>query len=92
MRMEEKDRSYRGTRNPDADIVSYNIYRGGNLVPIRTIPQPASGDLQLDDLALTNGFNYRYQVEAVDTQGNKSGISSSIFVEAVPKAGEEWEP
>ena len=36
-----------------------NIYRGGNLVPIRTIPQPASGDLQLDDLALTNGFNYR---------------------------------
>jgi len=92
MRMEEIDRSYRWTRNPDADIVGYNIYRGGNLVPMRTIPQPASGDLQLDDLALTNGFNYRYQVEAVDTRGNKSGISSSLFVEAVPKAGGEWEP
>jgi len=92
MRMEEKDRGYRWTRNPDADIVSYNIYRGGNLVPIKAVAQPVSGDLQLDDLALTNGFNYRYQVEAVDARGNKSGISSTIFVEAVPKAGEEWEP
>jgi len=80
------------SRNPQADTASYNVYGGGNLVPIRTIAQPASGDLQIDDLALTNGFNYRYRVEAVDARGNKSGISSTIFVEAVPKAGEEWEP
>jgi hypothetical protein len=79
-------------RNPQADIVGYNIYRGGNLVPIKSVPQPPSGDLQLDDLALTNGYKYRYQVEAVDAGGNKSGISSTVYVEAVPKAGEEWEP
>ena len=77
------------TRNSEADVVKYNVYRDGNLVPLIEVTQPPSGiDPTLEDLALTNGNEYRYQVEAVDARGNKSGLSAPFSV--IPVAGQEW--
>ena len=77
-------------RNTEADVTKYNVYRDGNLVPLLVVTQPTSGGLQIEDLALTNGRKYRYQVEAVDVQGHGSGLSGAV--EVIPAAGPEWEP
>lgn len=78
-------------RNAEPDIQGYNVYRDGNLVPITFVSQPPQGLVpELVDLALTNGRQYQYQVQAVDARGNKSGLSVPVAV--TPAAGPEWGP
>ena len=48
----------------------------------------AGSVVMIENLALTNGNEYRYQVEAVDGRGNKSGLSAPFSV--IPIAGQEW--
>lgn len=55
---------------------------------MKFVAQPALGNPVLEDLALTNGHEYRYQIEAVDSHGNKSPLTESVS--AIPVAGEEW--
>jgi len=81
----------RWNRNTESDIKEYNIFRDGNLVPLRVVNDPGIGaTVEILDLALTNGREYRYQVEAVDQGENKSGLSAVVPV--IPVAGPEWGP
>ena len=90
-RMDGRNGGFRGLPNPEGDIMSYNVYRNGNLVPSKTVSQTVSGDsVCLDDLALTNSKEYVYQVEAVDARGNRSVLSGKLSV--TPSGGMEWGP
>lgn len=44
--------------------------------------------MELIDLGLTNGREYMYQVEAVDSRGNRSGLSAAVT--AIPEAMVAW--
>jgi hypothetical protein len=77
-------------RSTELDVVSYNVYRNSNLVPLAVVAQPVTGLPTLLDLALTNGLPHQYQVEAVDGRGNKSGLSPMMSV--TPISGTEWAP
>jgi len=88
---EKRDEGFRGLRNPEGDIMSYNVYRDANMVPLRVVEQTLVGtDPALDDLALTNSKEYVYQVESVDARGNRSGLSGKLAVR--PSGGTEWAP
>jgi len=78
-------------RNSESDIKEYNVFRDGNLVPLRVVSDPGTGaTVEFLDFALTNGREYQYQVEAVDQRGNRSGLSDPVS--SVPIAGLEWGP
>lgn len=79
----------RWNRNVEPDIKEYRIYRDGNLVPLTVVSDPGIGStVEVQDLYLTNGREYRYRLEAVDMQGNVSGLTMEGVV--VPMAGAEW--
>ncbi len=79
------------TRLNTEDVASYNVYRDGNLKPLATVSQCPAGQVpQHRDLALTNGRNYSYRIQAVDLAGNTSDLSDSVS--ATPAAGPEWAP
>lgn len=54
-------------------LASYNVYRGGVLVRNVTVPN-------ITDTGLTAGTSYSYTVEAVDSAGNKSALSTALAV------------
>jgi len=71
------------------DIKEYRVFRDGNLVPIKIIPQTSVGvDPQFADLAQSNGKTYSYRVIAVDMAGNKSDMSAEVLETTV--GGSEW--
>ena len=89
-RMDGRNGGFRGLPNPEGDIMSYNVYRDGNLVPLMEIQDPGGEAPTVDvtDWALTNERDYLYRVEAVDAGGMASGLSEAVV--ARPKAGPEW--
>ena len=77
------------SRNGENDVVGYNIYRDGNLVPLAYVAQPPVGSTPtLTDYALTNGRQYLYQIQAVDARGNKSALGFGVL--GTPVSGPEW--
>lgn len=63
------------TANADADLAGYIVYQDGTKVtssPIAGTAYQATG--------LTNGVEYFFQVSAVDTNGNESGLSTAVKV------------
>ena len=63
--------------DPDDAVASYNVYRDGAKVG-------SPSGTSFTDTGLTNGITYSYQVSAVDTHGNASGLSSAVS--ATPQA------
>src|SRR5436190_3496476 len=63
--------------DPDDAVASYNVYRDG----VKVGSPSATG---FTDTGLTNGSTYSYQVSAVDTNANESGLSSAVS--ATPQA------
>lgn len=71
--------------------MKYNMRRVWNRIPLKVVNTPPAGaNPELEDLALTNGREYRYEVEAVDTRGNKSALMT--IVSGMPQPGPEWAP
>jgi len=90
MRMDGRNGGFRGLRNPEGDIMSYNVYRDGNLVPLLEVQDPGDdvATVEVTDWALTNERDYSYRIEAIDAGGMASGLSEAVV--ARPKAGLEW--
>ena len=90
MRMDGTNGGFRGLRNPEGDIMSYNVYRDGNLVPLLEVQDPGgeAPTVEVTDWALTNEREYSYRIEAVDESGGKSGLSGPV--QARPVAGTDW--
>jgi len=90
MRMDGTNGGFRGLRNPEGDIMSYNVYRDGNLVPLLEVQDPGDdvATVEVTDWALTNERDYSYRIEAVDAGGSASGLSEAVV--ARPKAEAEW--
>jgi len=77
------------TRINEPDIDHYDVFRDGSLVPLMQVKRKDDGENpSITDWALTNGRKYTYRVEAVDNNGNRSGLSDPI--DATPVAGPEW--
>lgn len=77
------------TRNPQADVVSYEVMRDHVMPPFRTVTQPEVADeVAMPDLALTNGRTYVYQIRAMDGRGNRSSWSAEM--QATPTGGAGW--
>ena len=71
------------------DIKEYRVFRDGNLIPIKIVPQTSVGiDPQFADLSLSNGKTYSYRVIAVDIGGSKSDMSEEVSEMTV--GGSEW--
>jgi hypothetical protein len=64
------------TASTDAGgIKGYNIYRVGTVAPLNTIPQTGT---TFTHTGLTANTAYTYQIEAIDTAGNKSAKTASV--------------
>jgi len=87
---EKRDEGFRGLPNPEGEIMSYNVYRDGNLVPLMEIQDPGGEvpTVEVTDWALTNERDYSHRIEAIDAGGMASGPSEAVG--ARPKAEMEW--
>ena len=63
--------------DPDDAVASYNVYRDG-------VKVGSPSATSFTEMGLTNATAYSYQVSAVDTHANESGLSSAVS--AAPQA------
>ncbi|MGG4142229.1 hypothetical protein ABEW34_03775 [Paenibacillus algorifonticola] len=67
--------------NSESDFKHYNLYRDGVLL------KSVTGSTYVDT-GLINKTTYKYQISAVDTSGNESGLSEALNLTPVAKAPE----
>lgn len=67
------------TANPETDLATYRVLRGGAV--IATVTEPGT---TFSDGSVTNGTAYAYTLQAVDTHGNASAASAPP-VSAAPR-------
>jgi hypothetical protein len=82
---EPLDTRVRLTWDPVLDATGYLVFRDGSEIPLNALPVAES---TFDDLGLTNGRAYHYEVAAVDTFGAVGPRSTPETVTPLPSA--DW--